>query len=147
MTDPLDMGGGPNSCDAGPGQKILCLHCNTCIQSLYRHDFKWCPCKSISIDGGKVYTKISHQPHAQWTWVDSEEDINNATLVGPRDTKDDMTWCHNCEQLVLVSTTEERLTEIQALGEDDDHTWLEERDFCKLECKKREGDDKSKTNL
>ena len=31
---------------------IYCKKCKTTIESKYRHDFKYCPCGSIGIDGG-----------------------------------------------------------------------------------------------
>ena len=40
------------------GPKIQCRKCLDVIQSEYRHDFKWCSCKSIYIDGGSDYTRI-----------------------------------------------------------------------------------------
>lgn len=40
------------------GSKIQCRKCLDVIQSEYRHDFKWCRCKSIYIDGGSDYTRI-----------------------------------------------------------------------------------------
>ena len=40
------------------GSKIQCKLCKDIIQSTYRHDFKWCSCKSIYIDGGSDYTRI-----------------------------------------------------------------------------------------
>ena len=37
--------------------KIKCLKCNGIIESFYRHDFKWCSCGNIFIDGGKDYLR------------------------------------------------------------------------------------------
>jgi len=34
--------------------------CNKCgdeIESTHRHDFVWCKCKSIAVDGGKAYLR------------------------------------------------------------------------------------------
>ena len=39
------------------GNKIKCLNCNDIIESNYRHDFKWCKCGSIFIDGGQDYLR------------------------------------------------------------------------------------------
>ena len=50
--------------DAGP--KIKCLKCNDIIQSMYRHDFKWCSCKNIAVDGGGDYLKMSYKDGAQY---------------------------------------------------------------------------------
>ncbi len=36
---------------------MLCLECNTEIESRHVHDFVTCPCGSISVDGGKEYLK------------------------------------------------------------------------------------------
>lgn len=34
-----------------------CLKCDTVIESTHVHDFKYCPCKSIFVDGGKEYIR------------------------------------------------------------------------------------------
>lgn len=38
----------------------ICLNCNSLIYSIMRHHEQSCECGSISIDGGKDYTKISY---------------------------------------------------------------------------------------
>jgi ribA/ribD-fused uncharacterized protein len=38
---------------------IKCLRCNDIIQSLHRHDFKYCFCGAVAVDGGKDYLNIS----------------------------------------------------------------------------------------
>lgn len=40
--------------------KATCLLCGDVIQSLYRHDFKWCSCKNIFVDGGEDYFRFGH---------------------------------------------------------------------------------------
>lgn len=40
------------------GKEIKCAKCGDIIQSQYRHDFRWCFCKSIFIDGGDDYCRI-----------------------------------------------------------------------------------------
>lgn len=40
-------------------QAIHCSKCNDIIYSRARHDFHSCMCGSISIDGGRDYTKIA----------------------------------------------------------------------------------------
>ena len=37
--------------------KIKCKKCNDIIESTYVHDFKWCSCKSIAVDGGLEYLR------------------------------------------------------------------------------------------
>ncbi len=39
------------------GRRVKCKLCNDVIQSMYRHDFKWCSCKKIAVDGGSDYLK------------------------------------------------------------------------------------------
>lgn len=34
-----------------------CLKCGDEIESTHVHDFKWCSCKNIAVDGGKEYIK------------------------------------------------------------------------------------------
>lgn len=36
---------------------VKCLKCLDVIESKHRHDFVWCKCKSIAVDGGKEYLK------------------------------------------------------------------------------------------
>lgn len=124
------MGGGPDEPD--PGVRVKCLHCGDVIQSMYRHDYKWCSCHSVAIDGGGAYTKMSYEKNAKYIFVESDKDLD-ATLVGPRDTSEDGTWCHNCEQWVLRSDTERREVEIEFFNT----TKIVERDFCKQGCQKK----------
>jgi len=37
--------------------KIKCLKCNEIIESKHRHDFKFCKCENVFIDGGKDYLR------------------------------------------------------------------------------------------
>lgn len=37
---------------------IQCRKCKDIIESTYVHDFKWCKCKSVFVDGGKEYRRI-----------------------------------------------------------------------------------------
>ena len=37
--------------------KIQCNKCKDIIESKYVHDFKWCSCKSIAVDGGVEYLR------------------------------------------------------------------------------------------
>ncbi len=37
--------------------KIRCNKCGHEIESTYTHDFKWCRCKSVAIDGGLDYLR------------------------------------------------------------------------------------------
>lgn len=37
--------------------KIKCKLCGDVIESTYTHDFKWCSCESVAVDGGKSYLR------------------------------------------------------------------------------------------
>jgi len=37
--------------------KVQCKLCLDIIESKYTHDFVWCKCKTIAVDGGKDYLK------------------------------------------------------------------------------------------
>ena len=41
---------------------LKCLKCNDIIYSISRHDFKWCGCHSIFIDGGFDYQRFGGEP-------------------------------------------------------------------------------------
>lgn len=43
-------------------QGIKCKKCGDELFSYHRHDFKWCSCKSVAIDGGNDYIKIVGNP-------------------------------------------------------------------------------------
>ena len=36
---------------------VRCLKCNSEIESQHRHDFKWCACGKVAVDGGRDYLK------------------------------------------------------------------------------------------
>jgi hypothetical protein len=36
---------------------IKCNHCGDVIESTHVHDFKWCSCQTVAVDGGKMYYK------------------------------------------------------------------------------------------
>ena len=50
---------------------IVCEKCKDLIYSRARHDFMECSCKSISIDGGREYTKISYEPNTTISQIES----------------------------------------------------------------------------
>lgn len=37
---------------------IRCKKCGDVIESKHRHDFKWCKCRSVFVDGGLDYQRI-----------------------------------------------------------------------------------------
>ena len=42
--------------------KARCKKCSSVIESRYRHDFVWCKCGSIFVDGGKAYLRRGGNP-------------------------------------------------------------------------------------
>lgn len=38
---------------------IQCTNCKDVIESKYTHDFKWCECGTVAVDGGLSYCKRS----------------------------------------------------------------------------------------
>ena len=38
---------------------IRCKKCNEVIESTHRHDFKFCKCGAVAVDGGRDYLKRS----------------------------------------------------------------------------------------
>lgn len=38
---------------------IKCNHCGDVIESTHVHDFKWCSCETVAVDGGREYCKRS----------------------------------------------------------------------------------------
>lgn len=47
---------------ATSGPKVRCTKCGDILQSMNRHDFKWCKCKTIAVDGGGEYLKLTGNP-------------------------------------------------------------------------------------
>jgi len=60
-----------------PGPKVQCLECGDILQSMFRHDFKWCSCKGIAVDGGGDYLKMSYTDKAKYKLIEEEGDAEN----------------------------------------------------------------------
>ena len=59
---------------------IKCNHCGDVIESTHVHDFKWCSCGTVAVDGGKCYCKRSFKNSpADFTEMSEfeKEDANN----------------------------------------------------------------------
>lgn len=59
--------------------KVKCNKCNTVIESKHVHDFKWCPCRSIAVDGGREYLKRA------WTEDADYEELSEEVEDEPED--------------------------------------------------------------
>ena len=55
--------------------KIKCKHCGDIIESTHVHDFKWCSCGKVAVDGGHYYLKRSFvtSPEADYEELSVEE--------------------------------------------------------------------------
>tara|TARA_Y100000310_G_scaffold225916_1_gene227986 strand:+ start:288 stop:575 length:288 start_codon:yes stop_codon:yes gene_type:complete len=79
----IDSGGYTHN----PGSRVQCLSCLDIIQSMYRHDFKFCKCNNIAVDGGGEYLKISYTPGYEYEILDPELATDENQLKHWRDTK------------------------------------------------------------
>lgn len=57
---------------------IQCLKCGDIIESVRRHDFKWCSCGSCAVDGGLCYLKRcgnldGYKELSESVWVAEDE--------------------------------------------------------------------------
>lgn len=44
----------------------ICLSCNSEIESVHQHDFKYCRCGNLAVDGGDEYLRRVYKPGALW---------------------------------------------------------------------------------
>lgn len=42
---------------------IQCKHCGDIIESKYTHDFKFCSCGKVAVDGGLAYLRRCGEPN------------------------------------------------------------------------------------
>ena len=68
-----------------PGLKVKCMACDNIIQSMYRHDFKWCPCGTIAVDGGGDYLKMSYNPGAKYIVIHDQYYEDQDGIKGIKD--------------------------------------------------------------
>ena len=40
---------------------IQCNYCGDIIESKYTHDFRWCKCQTVAVDGGLDYAKRTYK--------------------------------------------------------------------------------------
>lgn len=48
---------------------LICLHCNTLIVSLHRHDVRECSCGEVAVGGGGDYIRVSATPEAEYLYT------------------------------------------------------------------------------
>ena len=54
---------------------IKCNHCDDVIESVHVHDFKYCKCGTVAVDGGKDYLKRAFKtsPEKDYTELSTEK--------------------------------------------------------------------------
>lgn len=55
-----------------------CLECEDIIESTHTHDFKYCSCGNIFVDGGKDYLR---RGWGNGDWIDLSEDSEDADWI------------------------------------------------------------------
>lgn len=70
--------------------RIICKKCRVTISSLHRHDFVWCSCHSVAVDGGLDYLKRmgNHEDYLECSvtlrgeWVENNKELACAFWFG-----------------------------------------------------------------
>jgi hypothetical protein len=60
-----------------------CLLCKDIIESVHRHDTRWCSCGEIGVDGGKSYIKRMYKNDP--TWVELSEFETQPDIISTRE--------------------------------------------------------------
>lgn len=55
--------------------KIRCRVCGDTIQSVHRHDFRYCKCGLVAVDGGRDYLKRVGE-YGNWEELSEEEEYD-----------------------------------------------------------------------
>ena len=50
--------------------RIRCKACDDIIESTHRHDFKYCKCGSVFVDGGRDYCRYGYPGGNMEDWID-----------------------------------------------------------------------------
>lgn len=54
--------------------RAKCNNCGDIIESTHVHDFKWCKCGGLAVDGGKEYLRrVGNSLHGNWEDLSEEE--------------------------------------------------------------------------
>lgn len=82
--------------------KIRCPVCEEVIQSYHRHDFKFCKCESVAVDGGADY--LRRVSDGKWEELSVIDDENHETR------RNNLVWGVNyTKEMVRLEVTEWRL--------------------------------------
>ena len=61
------------------GATLKCLKCGDIIRSTFRHDFRYCSCYNIFVDGGNDYLRIGGPGIDDNTYIIIKENTNDST--------------------------------------------------------------------
>lgn len=53
--------------------RVRCNKCNTIVESKHRHDFRWCTCGHVAVDGGPAYDRRVWNGTIDWVNVVVDE--------------------------------------------------------------------------
>jgi len=56
---------------------LVCKKCGDYIRSMNRHDFKWCKCKSVAVDGGSCYQRALGNEEDYISILENFWDVDN----------------------------------------------------------------------
>lgn len=57
---------------------VQCHCCLEVIESLHRHDFKFCRCGDVAVDGGRDYNRRAFNTGATWDELTTQEEQDQA---------------------------------------------------------------------
>ena len=64
---------------------IRCVHCGDVIESTHVHDFRWCSCGAVAVDGGHEYLRRCFKDSPA-----DFEDLSEWEDVSPEDLDDEL---------------------------------------------------------
>jgi len=72
---------------------VHCLTCDTTIESVHRHDFKWCNCPTdgetmVAVDGGTAYSRRCWGVKAKWRELTDLDPSQSMSVVNATPEKD-----------------------------------------------------------
>ena len=77
---------------------LVCKSCGHAVFSRCRHDMRWCQCKSVAIDGGFDYAKVSYKDGASFEQVQLDIPVTKSDLY--------MDWSHRDDEHGLLGPAE-----------------------------------------
>lgn len=79
---------------------VICNHCHNFIFSRTTHDFRWCPCEKVAVDGGRDYLKIIGNKE-DWTFYSTTVDLTEEELIND--------WNNGSDKYGIIPMTEKSI--------------------------------------